>query len=138
MEVSRPDLVSRPVSRPAFAGLGLLPVSDLEILVSVLCSYKVSVSLVETTETSKYYDIILKLAKCGPTISIKVKIQAESPPKIRIMVCFPVRMESLFRVRYVSKICRYDCLQYLRELLAFYPYWALVKCEVLVSVLISD
>ncbi len=40
MEVSRPGLVSRLVSRPDFAGLDLVSVSGLEILisVSVLCS----------------------------------------------------------------------------------------------------
>ncbi len=36
MEVWRRGLVSRPISRPVFAGLGLVSVSGLDILVSVL------------------------------------------------------------------------------------------------------
>ena len=42
MVVSRRDQVEM---RPAFAGLGLVLVSDLEILDSISCSSKVSVSL---------------------------------------------------------------------------------------------
>ena len=48
MEVSRPGLVLRPVSRPVFAGFSLVSVSDLEILASVSVLYSKGLSLAQS------------------------------------------------------------------------------------------